>query len=47
MKPQFYYDKNKKPVAVYLTIDDYNNFISRLNEFSTKARTTAKHKKKV
>ncbi len=37
IKPRFFYDKNNKPAAVYLSIDDYNNFMDRLKKFSDEA----------
>jgi hypothetical protein len=46
IKPQFYYDKNKKPVAVYLGIEDYTLFMNKLKKFSDEARSQAMKQKK-
>ncbi len=47
IKPEFFYDKNNKPIYVYLSIDDYNSFMERLKKFSDEARQRALAKKKI
>ena len=38
IQPQYLYDKNGKVKMVYLTIDDYNRFMTKLRKFSEAAR---------
>ena len=45
IKPQFLYDKNGKPLAATLTIDEYQSFMSYLEKLSNEARNRELAKK--
>ena len=34
IQPRFFYDKNQKPVSVYLTIEDYTAFMQKLQKMA-------------
>ena len=38
IQPQYLYDKNGKVKQVYLTIDDFDRFMTKLKNFSEAAR---------
>lgn len=42
INPQYRYDKNNKPVGVYLTIEDYNALMLKLEKLREKNKITKK-----